>query len=190
MSEGVVYDMFDQTKNVYRPEERPVDLQWSFQRTIACDYGTTNPTRFLEIYDNGETIRVNREYSWDSRKQHRQKTDQEYADDFFEFMGDQWCAAIVDPSAASFIAELRARGVYVIPADNDVPDGIRKTASLIQRRVILVCEQCSCLLDEMGTYRWDDKAALNGTEKPLKQNDHSVDALRYYVNSLPDWRFD
>ena len=190
MSEGVVYDMFDQTKNVYRPEERPVDLQWSFQRTIACDYGTTNPTRFLEIYDNGETIRVNREYSWDSRKQHRQKTDQEYADDFFEFMGDQWCAAIVDPSAASFIAELRARGVYVIPADNDVPDGIRKTASLIQRRVILVCEQCSCLLDEMGTYRWDDKAALNGTENPLKQNDHSVDALRYYVNSLPDWRFD
>lgn len=190
MSEGVVYDMFDQTKNVYRPEERPVDLQWSFQRTIACDYGTTNPTRFLEIYDNGETIRVNREYSWDSRKQHRQKTDQEYADDFFEFMGDQWCAAIVDPSAASFIAELRARGVYVIPADNDVPDGIRKTASLIQRRVILVCEQCSCILDEMGTYRWDDKAALNGTEKPLKQNDHSVDALRYYVNSLPDWRFD
>ena len=190
MSEGVVYDMFDQTKNVYRPEERPVDLQWSFQRTIACDYGTTNPARFLEIYDNGETIRVNREYSWDSRKQHRQKTDQEYADDFFEFMGDQWCAAIVDPSAASFIAELRARGVYVIPADNDVPDGIRKTASLIQRRVILVCEQCSCLLDEMGTYRWDDKAALNGTEKPLKQNDHSVDALRYYVNSLPDWRFD
>ena len=77
MSEGVVYDMFDQTKNVYRPEERPVDLQWSFQRTIACDYGTTHPTRFLEIYDNGETIRVNREYSWDSRKQHRQKTDQE-----------------------------------------------------------------------------------------------------------------
>lgn len=189
MSEGVIYDMFDQTKNVYRPEERPVDLQWSFQRTIACDYGTTNPTRFLEIYDNDETIRVNREYSWDSRKQHRQKTDQEYADDFFEFMGDSWCAAIVDPSAASFIAELRARGVYVIPANNDVPDGIRKTASLIQRRVILVCEQCSCLLDEMGTYRWDDKAALSGTEKPLKQNDHSVDALRYYVNSLPDWRF-
>ncbi len=162
MSEGVIYDMFDQTKNVYRPEERPVDLQWSFQRTIACDYGTTNPTRFLEIYDNGETIRVNREYSWDSRKQHRQKTDQEYADDFFEFMGDQWCAAIVDPSAASFIAELRARGVYVIPADNDVPDGIRKTASLIQRRVILVCEQCSCLFDEMGTYLWDDKAAGTG----------------------------
>ena len=33
-------------------------------------------------------------------------------------------------------------------------------------------------------------AEMRGEEKPVKQNDHSADALRYYVNSLPDWRFD
>lgn len=190
MSDGLIYDMFDQTANVYRPDQRPVDMAWSSTRYISCDYGTTNPMRFLDIYDNGEVILVDAEYDWDSRKEHRQKTDKEYADDLMSFMGQTWCTVIVDPSAASFIAELRSRGVYVIPADNDVLDGIRKTASLIQRRAIQVCDRCIRLIDEMGTYMWDDKAALRGEEKPIKQQDHSMDALRYFINYLPDWRFE
>ena len=141
MSEGLIYDMFDQTENVYRTQERPVDLEWVSQRTVACDYGTANPV-------------------------------------------------IVDPSAASFIAELRRRGVYVIPAENEVLDGIRKTGSLFHRRKILVSEACAGLLDELGTYLWDEKAGQRGDEKPLKERDHGPDALRYYINSLPDWRFE
>lgn len=188
-ADGVVYSMFCEAENVYRRDQRPPGMAWSSTRSIAVDYGTANPTRFLEIFDDEEIIRVDREYSWDSRKEYRQKTDQEYADDLLSFMGENWCSVIVDPSAASFIAELRRRGVYVIPADNDVPDGIRKTASLIARRSILICEDCPCLIGEMGTYVWDEKASQRGDEKPVKQNDHSEDALRYYVNSLPDWRF-
>lgn len=186
MSEGIIYDMFDQTENVYR--EAPAGMKYRSQRYIACDYGTANPCRFLDIYDDGELIRVDREYNWDSRKQHRQKTDQEYAEDFLEFMGEDSATVLVDPSAASFIAALRQRGVYVREADNEVMDGIRKVGSLLQRRMLLINERCGCLLDEMGTYLWDDKAALRGEEKPLKQNDHSADALRYFVNYLPDWR--
>ena len=189
-AEGVIYSMFNETENTYRPDQRPKAMAWLSERTIAVDYGTANPTRFLDIYDDGETVRVDREYSWDSRKEHAQKTDREYADDLLAFMGPQPCTVLVDPSAASFIAELSRRGVYVVKADNDVPDGIRKTAGLMGRRVIQICETCSCLIDEMGTYVWDEKASQRGEEKPVKQNDHSADALRYYVNSLPDWRFE
>jgi len=189
-AEGVIYSMFSETENTYRPDQRPKAMAWLSTRTIAVDYGTTNPTRFLDIYDDGETVRVDREYDWDSRKEHAQKTDREYADDLLAFMGPQPCTVIVDPSAASFIAELGRRGVYVVKADNDVPDGIRKTAGLIGRRIIQICETCSRLIDEMGTYVWDEKASQRGEEKPVKQNDHSADALRYYVNSLPDWRFE
>lgn len=188
MSEGVVYDSFSTSENVYRDAEKPVDMAWRSTRTIACDYGTANPTRFLEIFDDGETIWVDREYSWDSRKEYRQKTDREYADDLISFMGKSQCAVIVDPSAASFIAELQSRGVYVIPANNAVLDGIRRTSALIQKRVIKVNEGCTCLTAEMGTYVWDEKSSKRGEEKPVKENDHSQDALRYYVNSLPEWR--
>lgn len=188
MSEGLIYDMFDHTHNVYKTP--PVDLKDRSTRCIACDYGTTNPTVFLDIYDDGEAVRVEREYRWDSRKRLRQKTDEEYANDFMEFMGKDWCAVLVDPSAASFIAALRQRGVYVLEANNDVLDGIRKTGSLLAKRKILINETCAGLLDELGTYLWDEKAALHGEERPMKQQDHGPDALRYFVNSLPDWRLE
>ena len=190
MSTGVIYDMFDQTENIYSPQNRPADLVWSSTRTIACDYGTTNPCVFLDIYDYDGVVRVDREYRWDSRKEYQQKTDREYADDLMAFMGENWCPVLVDPSAASFIAELRSRGVYVISADNDVLDGIRKTATLLKRRRIVICQECTGLIDEMGTYLWDEKAGMRGEERPVKQNDHGPDALRYYVNSLPDWRLE
>ena len=189
MSEGLIYDMFDLTENVYK--QAPVGALYRSTRYIACDYGTTNPCVFLDIYDDGETIRVEREYRWDSRKERRQKTDQEYADDFMEFMGKDWCTVLVDPSAASFIVALRQRGAYVREADNDVSDGIRRTGTLFARRRLLVNEaNCMGLIDELGTYMWDDKAAMRGEEKPVKQQDHGPDALRYFVNYLPDWRFE
>lgn len=189
MSEGLIYDMFDLTENVYK--QAPVGALYRSTRYIACDYGTTNPCVFLDIYDDGETIRVDREYRWDSRKERRQKTDQEYAEDFMEFMGKDWCTVLVDPSAASFIVALRQRGVYVREADNDVLYGIRRTGTLFTHRRLLVNEgNCMGLIDELGTYMWDDKAALRGEEKPVKQQDHGPDALRYFVNHLPDWRFE
>lgn len=190
MAEGLIYDMMDTTANTYRPQDAPVGFKSLSTRTITCDYGTTNPTVYLDVYDDGEKVRVHREYRWDSREEHRQKTDEEYADDFMEFMGKDPCAAIVDPAAASFIVALRRRGVYVIEANNDVLNGIRKCGTLLHHRDLLISTDCEGLLDELGTYRWDDKAALMGVDKPIKQQDHGPDALRYYINSLPDWRFE
>lgn len=190
MSEGLIYDMFDTDANTYTDESAPASLHFSGVRTIACDYGTTNPTVFLDIYDYDGTVYVDREYRWDSREEQRQKTDEDYADDMDAFVGDSQCAIVVDPSAASFIAALRRRGLYVVPADNDVLDGIRRTATLLQRRKILINKSCAPLLGEMGTYLWDEKSCKLGVDKPLKESDHGPDALRYFVNSLPDWRFE
>jgi PBSX family phage terminase large subunit len=190
MAEGLIYDMMDTTANTYRPQDAPVGFKSLSTRTITCDYGTTNPTVYLDVYDDGEKVRVHREYRWDSREEHRQKTDEEYADDFMEFMGKAPCAAIVDPAAASFITALRRRGVYVMEGNNDVLNGIRKCSTLLSHRDLLISTDCEGLLDELGTYRWDDKAALMGVDKPIKQQDHGPDALRYYINSLPDWRFE
>lgn len=185
MSEGLIYDMFDPTSNTYTDAQRPESLHFSGMRTIACDYGTVNPTVFLDIYDYDGHFYVDREYRWDSRKEGRQKTDEEYAGDMVEFVGQNQCMIIVDPSAASFIEALRRRGLYVVPANNDVIDGIRKTGVLLQHRAILIHQTCEGLIDEMALYLWDQKSS---EDKPVKENDHGPDALRYYVNSLADWR--
>lgn len=188
MSEGLIYDMFDPDKHTYT--EGPPSLHFSGVRTVSCDYGTTNPTVFLDIYDYDGTVYVDREYRWDSREEHRQKTDEEYADDMEAFLHGEQCAIIVDPSAASFIAALRRRGLYVIPADNEVLDGIRRTATLFYQGKLLINKTCAPLIGELGTYLWDEKSCKLGVDKPLKERDHGPDSLRYFCNSLPDWRFE
>ena len=101
-----------------------------------------------------------------------------------------FCPAVVDPSAASFIAELRRRGVAVLEGGNNVLDGIRRVSALFARRVLRVHRRCEGLIEELESYVWDGKAASLGTERPVKQLDHGPDALRYYVNTcLPKWRY-
>ena len=188
ISEGVIYDMFNADTHTYK--DRDPGLPYRATRYIACDYGTTNPCVFLDIYDDGEKVWVEREYRWDSRKKQRQKTDAEYVHDLLEFQGDQPAVVIVDPSAASFIAALRQAGVYVVAGDNAVADGIRRTATLFTTGRLFIHESCGGLIGELGSYVWDDKAAAHGEERPIKADDHAPDALRYFVNNLPDWRFE
>ena len=188
VAEGLIYTMLTK-ENLYTNAERPAGLKST----------ATNPCVFLEVWDDGETLWIDREYRWDSRSEEArrsgnpQRTDSQYADDMEEFMGstpEDQCMVVVDPSAASFIAELRSRGVYVKPANNEVEDGIRVVGSLLAKRNIRINkENCKGLLGEMRSYVWDDKAAERGEEKPVKQKDHGPDALRYYCYTvLPKWR--
>lgn len=195
VAEGLIYTMFsaERTYSALAPH-----IPNTAQKMIAVDYGTTNPCVFLETWDDGETIWVEREYRWDSRSEeaqrseHPQKTDKEYADDMAQFMGsrpEDQCIIIVDPSAASFIQELRSRGWVVKPADNEVLDGIRKVSTmLVSGRLRINRKKCKGLCAEMQAYVWDDKAKDRGEEKPVKQKDHGPDALRYRINALPAWR--
>ena len=96
----------------------------------------------MDIRDDGKDIWVDGEWRWDSKSEQAKrlpvpnKTDSEYADAMREFMTEdpeKQCMIVVDPSAKSFITELRNRGFYVKEGDNDVLDGIRLVASLITR---------------------------------------------------------
>lgn len=194
-AEGLIYTMFTDANLYDQLDERTRHIS---SKVIAVDYGTTNPCVFLETWDDGKTIWVEREYRWDSRSEEArrsanpQKTDAQYADDMAVFMGDRpadQCLIIVDPSAASFIQELRSRGWVVKEADNEVLDGIRKVGALYAKRQIRINRNnCKGLISETQSYVWDDKAAERGEEKPVKQLDHGPDALRYRVNALPAWR--
>jgi phage terminase large subunit len=90
---------------------------------------------------------------------------------------------IVDPSAASFVSQLRQDGLNPTAADNSVIDGIRLVSNLLANHQLLIHSSCRELLKEMDSYTWDPKAALDGQDAPLKQNDHGMDALRYALKT-------
>jgi PBSX family phage terminase large subunit len=183
-SEALLYDLQDEPKSLRLRNGHQ-------QRVIAVDYGTTNPMVFLDIYDDGKVFWITREYYWDSVVQMRQKTDAEYADDLVEFIGSQNNAkVIIDPSAASFKAEMMKRGIWHLDADNDVNDGIRVASMVLNQRMVRFCRQgVPKTIQEMQTYAWDTKAAQRGEEKPLKIHDHGPDAFRYFAKTeVPFWR--
>ena len=182
-AEGAVYPMWDEKENTY--EETDPGMYRGMRRFCAIDYGTTNPCVFLDVRDDGHTFFIAGEYYWDSAARRRQKTDAEYADDLFAFLdGDLETLIIVDPSAASFKAELRNRGFRIQDAVNDVREGISTTATLIgNRQVKAERNRCPALQREIQSYVWDEKARLRGEERPLKERDHAMDALRYLCHT-------
>lgn len=185
MAEGIIYDMFSTEKYVRTLKEiEPILIKGN--RYISCDYGTQNATVFL-LWNKGTdgVWYCIREYYYSGRDKGRQKTDAEFADDFMKWIGDtKFRAMIVDPAAASFIAELRKRGVKVLKAKNDVLDGIRMVATRLNQNRLGFAAECENTIKEFGSYIWDEKAAERGEDKPVKFADHCMDAVRYFVFTI------
>lgn len=180
VAEGVIYSMFDTGKHL---KEIVDDLKGEYY--VSIDYGTQNATVFLLWLKTKEASYCIKEYYYSGRDKGVQKTDSEFADDLEEFtQGYKIRRIVVDPSAASFIAELKKRKFNIKKAKNDVLDGIRFTASLLSECKIFFSEKCTNTIKEFNSYVWDEKAANRGEDKPIKDNDHAMDAVRYYCYTI------
>lgn len=184
-AEGIIYDMFDENKHV-KKYSAYANLLINGNRYVSCDYGTQNATVFL-LWNKGIDGKwyCIREYYYSGRSEGKQKTDAEYADDLKKWLdGTKIRAMIVDPSAASFIAELRKRGYKVLKADNDVLDGIRLVGTLLNQEKLVFDASCTETRKEFASYIWDEKAVAGGEDKPVKQWDHCMDAARYMCSTV------
>ena len=185
MAEGIIYDMFSEERHVKSVLEF-VRVLIDGGRYVSIDYGTQNATVFL-LWNKGRDGKwyCIREYYYSGRDKGVQKTDAEYGEDLKRFLdGTPVKAVIVDPSAASFIAELNKRGFTVIQADNAVEDGIRLVATLLNTERIAFSQSCKNTIMEFASYIWDPKAAERGEDKPIKQHDHAMDAVRYFCYTI------
>lgn len=185
MAEGIIYDMFSEAQHVKDPSLFE-NLLLDSNRYVSCDYGTQNATVFL-LWEKGTdgVWYCTKEYYYSGREEGKQKTDAEYADDLGNWLDKMEIRAIiVDPAAASFIAELRKRGFKIIKAKNDVEDGIRLVATKLNLQKIVFSTTCINTIKEFASYIWDKKAAENGEDKPVKQYDHAMDAVRYFVYTI------
>lgn len=181
MAEGIIYDMFSEERHVKGVLEYARKLL-DGGRYVSVDYGTQNAAVFL-LWNKGSdgVWYCIREYYYSGRDKGIQKTDAEYVDDMEDFLdGTVIKAIIVDPSAASFIAALNKCGYPVIRADNAVEDGIRLVATLLNTGKIAFGSACTNTIKEFASYIWDRKASERGEDKPVKQHDHSMDAVRYF----------
>jgi PBSX family phage terminase large subunit len=181
MAEGIIYDMFQEA--VHRVNT--IFRQYT-EYYVSIDYGTQNATVFILWGKYENKWYAVKEYYYSGREEVKQKTDNKYYEDLEKFLGNIIPKAIIiDPSAASFIALIREKDKYEVrKANNDVEDGIRNVSTALSLEAILFNDCCEMTFREFFSYIWDEKASKIGNDKPIKENDHAMDAIRYFVNTI------
>lgn len=180
LAEGLIYPMF-RNAICEVPETHPE------RYVLAIDYGTMNAFAALLWAKIGNVWYCVKEYYYSGRDTGVLKTDEEYGKDIDSVFGEYTSSyvklpVIIDPSAASFLELMRRKKMYkVIPAHNDVMDGIRETATAMQMDLIKIDPSCKDLIRELEGYVWDDNEAA---DVPVKVNDHACDAMRYFCKTM------
>ena len=189
LAEGLIYPMYQEAIADIPEGSKPTDYR------LSIDYGTMNAFAALLWEKHGSIWYATQGYYYSGRDKGVTKTDDEYGEDLDrmckpviesmpkkQVLGESYAAklkVIIDPSAASFITLLRKKGYYtVVPADNDVIDGIRDTAVAMQTGLIKITPGITDWRKEAEGYVWDETA---GSDRPVKINDHFMDSTRYFV---------
>ena len=197
LAEGRVYPGFSEIDNVTE------DIPEGGTYYISIDYGTLNPfSAGLWCVSDGKAVRI-KEYYHSGRDTKRQLTDEEYhaeLEKLIQYEDSEGMLkeyeverVVIDPSAASFIACMRRHGKFRVKhAVNAVVDGIRNVTSMLNSKRLFIHSSCKDSIKEFGLYSWDDKAH---EDKVIKENDHAMDDIRYFVNTILvkefkwlDWR--
>jgi phage terminase large subunit len=180
-AEGAVYDTFSSPTHVL---ERPRSEFKEFG--LAIDEGFTNPAVILEIGEDSDgRFHVFREFY---KRGVRPEDFVNITEDWARSIGSPLVA--VDEAAAGLIADLRARGLNAQGAKGRTPDSTGKHIILdgiaaIQNRLkvsgdgkprLTIDPSCVEVINELESYVWKPEK-----DEPIKENDHAMDALRYYV---------
>lgn len=176
VAEGLIYPQFDREKHIEQ-RDNPQG-EWY----ISVDYGTLNAfSAGLWCYDGTTAYRA-AEYYYSGRETRKQLTNAQYLQRIQQLAGSHKIeCVIVDPSAASFIAELRNADFTVRKGKNAVVDGIRRVSSALQAEKLRFSPDCKNCIREFGLYRWDESCS---EDRPIKENDHAMDDVRYFVNTI------
>ena len=176
LAEGLVYPMFSREKHVFKGEIERVRGGRYF---VTIDYGTVNAFAINIFEFDGKKSRMIKEVHHDGRKNGRLDNEAYYKlldDAIGDLMVEK---VVVDPSAAGFIQTIIKYGKYIVEgANNDVLNGIQEVTKYLNYGLLTIHESCVETIKEFQQYSWDDKT---NDDVVIKENDHHLDALRYYV---------
>lgn len=188
LAEGIIYSMFEKHMVIDSiPLGVIIRKKW-----IGIDYGQSNATVFLLCgLGSDNKLYILDEYYHEGKVDPIQKSPSKYAKDYNKWKLKNGVDEIpvnvehvyIDPSAKGFMLQLYEDGErQVRQADNEVLRGIELISSLIDNNILRILSKCVNTIKEFSSYSWDPKAQKRGEDKPIKQNDHAMDALRYIVN--------
>ena len=171
-TEGLVYKEFLRDKHV--TTQTPKNIT---DTILGIDFGYTNPAAILPIkIDQDQNFWIAEE--WYKSRQ----TTEQIAEQALLYKSTK---CYPDPAEPDRIEILRKAGLNCREVSKDIVAGVDHVRELFKQGRIHIHPDCKNLIMELETYRYPDKKPdHNEEEKPIKENDHCLDALRYalYTN--------
>jgi PBSX family phage terminase large subunit len=189
MAEGAIFgESWDPERLVYsgpRWGEEDEHFPWEqWENSLGVDVGFTKPTSAVLVAVRHRVI-VPAEY------RRTGMTDQEASEEIRRWLpiARQDLRKVVYDRAAPSFGEQLYRDLWpsVERSDSrDVKARIRMIESLMRLGMLMIHESCEDLIRELPGYRWDPKAQERGVDEPLKEDDHSIDAMGYALKATED----
>lgn len=170
--EGLVYPDFDYDTHVVKPFEIPAN----WMRFGGMDFGHSQPTVLLCVAEDPveHIYYVFREF-------YKTETLLSHISNFLT--NEPLKYVLADPQGAQAIAELNKfyRHSEVRAAENKVDIGIERIATLLKEKRLKFFSNVENTLNEIEEYHYpapsDEKQ--DKPDKPVKKDDHAMDALKY-----------
>lgn len=179
--EGQVYSKFNRETHVIKqaPEtfsDMIYGVDWGFSNKMACTIiGFDSDGRAYiidEFYQSGVQVETLIQWIIEKKKEYKE-LNRGYA----------------DPSEPQNIVKFNRQALNLSAADNSIMPGINAVYDHIEVRKdgrprLFVLETCLNTLDEFGLYRYPEtREGVPKQEKPLKVDDHLMDAIRYALKT-------
>lgn len=192
--DDVIYYMFNDDhvlqRDLTKEEKKSIN-----EIVASIDYGQMNATvfEFFGYSTINKVVYGLDEFTHSGRDSGKQMTPSEYAMEFKkmcehieEEFGRKVHYVYIDPSAAGLAEEIKriCPWIKVRKAENAVELGISRTQKVLAFKKIIFSYRQKNLLKEILNYGYDKRSIEDGKEKPVKTDDHSMDALRYAIMGL------
>ena len=168
-TEGLVYKEFLRTEHLVGQGVLPNSVS---DVILGIDFGYTNPSCILPIKIDGDN------HYWIQEEFYKtHQTTEQIAEQAKLYKPTKVYA---DPAEPDRIEILKKSGLNCREVSKDIVAGVDRVRELFKQGRIHISDSCKNLIHELETYRYPDKKPdKNEEEKPVKENDHALDALRY-----------
>ncbi|MCK9370770.1 terminase family protein [Candidatus Dojkabacteria bacterium] len=170
-TEGLVYKEFDRKRHLYDNKTIKPEIA---EVLVGIDWGYTNPACVLKILKDRDN-----HYWVESEWYKTQQTTDQIIEQAKSCKPDR---VYPDPAEPDRLELARRAGLNIREVSKDIAAGINAVRELFKQNRIMIHKDCVNTLWELETYRYPDKKPdKNEEEKPIKENDHAVDPLRYVL---------
>jgi PBSX family phage terminase large subunit len=172
--EGLVYPDFSEN-HILKPEA--ADLRPPYGRLFyGIDWGFRNPCAMLAmtIKEKGKIVILEEFYKTHTTDDQLIEIAKAWEKRYGK--GPFYC----DPSQPDSIVKFRKAGLDAKGAKNAVVPGIKTVTSyMLKENGLRISPFCQNLINELRTYTYSE-----GTDAPIKLNDHACDSARYAIHSF------